>query len=1096
MTAGLSGTVTIMVTDVVGSTDLHAVRGDAEAIELLKHHDAVIREHVEAGGGRVVKSMGDGVLATFPSAGLAVKCAVGIQTMLWRKAREEPRDALSVRIGLHVGDTSQEDGDIHGAAVNAAVRIAARAAGGEVLISDLVRQLTGPSPELAFRDRGRLKLKGFPERWRLHLVVVSGYEARQAAAAGGLVGRKPEKTALERCLQAAQRGEGGMVLISGEAGIGKTRLARETAAMAEQMGFKIFTGRCFDVDRQVPYLPIAEILNAMADSLSPAQLRQALGEGAPEVARLIPQLNRRFPDLPQALEMPAEQSQSYLFGSVIGFIANASTGAPHLLIMEDLHWADESTLRLLQQLAARLQQHRVLVVCTQREVGASSAALASTVAGLLERREASSVSLRPLREEEVATLIRNVAGKPAPASLVRAVNAVAEGNPFFTEELFRHLSESRRIQEDGGRFRGDFETVDFGLPDSVRLVIAQRLTRLGENARRLLGVAALVGRDFPFDLVALLVDLEEDQLLDALDEAERARLLVSADVGGEPGYRFAHELIRQALIADISVARRQRLHLRIAHSLEQLHPEDLAADISYHLREAGTLADAATKKKFLAMAGERALDSAAYTEAAAFFETALELWPAADKRGQAEVLLRLGRASRSLGLWERTFAVWDQALALLEEQGDVEAVAALCWEAMQQFAWAIRPNEAMAMGQRGLRAIGDRDLPERIKITAYLANMTGLAGNYQEAQARLAQIRGLVEKLGSAQHEASLGYAETLNRWYFLQMPEVVEIGQKTMGQLRDAGELWNLADVMGFVGSALATLGRFTELDELYAELGPLAQRIGHVATAGVIKRTSFAVEAARAPDLPQLETLALAMLEMAQGMSPAWLALTNVLAGTARFWRGDWEKARAHYQEAARLAVPGMLFGSAHGFLALVLAYLGDAEQAFTVIDSVADTLPVPGQPSTKGAWHLGILAAEAAGIARDRERAKRFYPLVASALDTGVVAREYDGRLVRTAAGLAAAAAGLQDLATEHFEVALSQAQRLPHRLERPHIELFYGRMLADERSAGARVRAAGLLQSAENGFMALGMPQHQAMARSARESAGIQAEVGAD
>jgi class 3 adenylate cyclase len=248
------GTVTVLFTDVEGSTDLTTRRGDEAAQEILRAQRELVRQQVERHAGHEVKSLGDGFMVAFASARRAVACAVGIQRALEKHNRRQPPDEqVRVRIGLNTGEVIQEEADLFGEAVNAAARIASKAKGGQILVSEAVRAVLGRAKDVELVDRGRFRLKGFPERWRLFEVVW-----QEEAAAPALlertpfVGREVEQAELRLYLDRAARGRSALVMIGGEPGVGKTRLADELAAQARQRGLLALTGHCYEMEGAPP----------------------------------------------------------------------------------------------------------------------------------------------------------------------------------------------------------------------------------------------------------------------------------------------------------------------------------------------------------------------------------------------------------------------------------------------------------------------------------------------------------------------------------------------------------------------------------------------------------------------------------------------------------------------------------------------------------------------------------------------------------------------------------------------------------------------------------------------------------------------------
>ncbi|HEX6381550.1 MAG TPA: BTAD domain-containing putative transcriptional regulator, partial [Acidimicrobiia bacterium] len=263
------GPVTVLFTDVEASTDLRTRHGDHAAQQLLRRHEEVVRDEVAAYGGVEVKALGDGFMVAFGSARRALACAVAIQRALAERRVDLPD--LKVRIGLNTGEVVAEADDLYGQAVHAAARIAARATGGEILVSEVVKQLAGSTPELSFTDRGRYRLKGFPDRFRLF--EVRGKEEGPVAAPAAFaartpyVGREAERAELGRLIDCALGGSGGLALVGGEPGVGKTRFTEEVATDAAAKGFQVLVGRCYEIEGAPPYVPFVEILeHALADA--------------------------------------------------------------------------------------------------------------------------------------------------------------------------------------------------------------------------------------------------------------------------------------------------------------------------------------------------------------------------------------------------------------------------------------------------------------------------------------------------------------------------------------------------------------------------------------------------------------------------------------------------------------------------------------------------------------------------------------------------------------------------------------------------------------------------------------------------------------
>ena len=287
----------------------------------------------------------------------------------WTSTTPPTRNAPSrVRVGIHFGQVAELDADLLGQAVHAAARIMAEAGGGQILITDDVRKEADPQLDWSFLDSGLFWLRGFPERWRLYEVSWNDTSAgaRRIAVSARLtplVERDAERASLRRLVEDALVGHGKLALVAGEPGVGKSRLVAEIGNEAQAGGMRVLTGHCVEMSGAPPYLPYVEMIEqAISNPRSPLALRQALGDVAAEIARIAPALRRVFPDIPPAVELPAELARRYVWNSLSEFIGRAAQGQPLLLVLEDLHWADESTVLLTEYLAPLLPEMPVLVL--------------------------------------------------------------------------------------------------------------------------------------------------------------------------------------------------------------------------------------------------------------------------------------------------------------------------------------------------------------------------------------------------------------------------------------------------------------------------------------------------------------------------------------------------------------------------------------------------------------------------------------------------------------------------------------------------------------------------------------------------------------
>jgi pilus assembly protein CpaF len=673
------GTVTIMFTDMEGSTNLLSTRGFTESHEIMKAYETIIDEQVAEHAGRRIKGLGDGLMVSFGSSRHGVECALDIQSAIAEYSKQNPERKIRIRIGINTGEVVEEAGDIFGAAVNVAARVAGKAKGGEILVSDVVRQLVGPLAEIKFDYRGAYKLKGFPDRWRLHKVTPGESTSMTTTlpTGDGFVGREQERLDIRMVLDRAVTGSGGMVFIAGAPGIGGSRLAAEVAADAERKGWLVFSGRCAE-QTAPPYAPFREILSAAVAGAGAKTLQDAVGENGALLAQLVPSLRQKVRGMPAASEIDPHTMRERLFHSIFDFLVGCQGTKPLLVVVDDLQWADEASTLLLRDLAERLGGSRMVIAGTYWESELDSGRpFTSVVSRLLRRRRAQRVGLGRLSDREVEKMVAAMAETPVTPVQLLGIQAATEGNPLFVEHSYLYMAASESMLGGSGRVQPSFTEEDLELAQSVRGLIGRRLERLSEPAQRMLVAAAVVGRDFDIALLEAFGELSGHELREALDEATRGHFLTSAP---PDRYRFGHELVRQRVLAVLPLPRLQAYHLAVADTLERVYGKsanERAGEIGYHLYQAGTAADPVRTSAHLAQAAKNALAVGAFEEVLRLIDSTLLLLPGDRIRERAEALSMRGQAFWGLGRIEEAKAAMKGASQRFEEQGDAKAASAL-----------------------------------------------------------------------------------------------------------------------------------------------------------------------------------------------------------------------------------------------------------------------------------------------------------------------------------------------------------------------------------------------------------------------------------
>jgi class 3 adenylate cyclase/tetratricopeptide (TPR) repeat protein len=1086
------GTVTVLFTDVEGSTELRARLGDQTAHELLRANEQLIRQEITSHGGRDVKGLGDGVMAAFGSARRAVACAAGIQRALEQHNREHLDENVAVRIGVNSGEVSEEGGDLFGTAVNAAARVAAKAKGGEILVSGVVKQLAGKVPDVLFVDRGRFRLKGFDERWQLFEV---GWKREREPIAPvviertAFVGRDPERDEILGYLAAAAGGHGAVVMIAGEPGIGKTRLTEEIKAVAVERGYRARTGHCVEVEGGAPYMPIVEIIEEAIKDVDPKLLRDTLGDSAPEVARVVPHLRRLFPDIPPPLELPPEQERRYLFNSIREFIARAGANRPQVFVLDDLHWGDAATLQLLTHLAEHIHEMPVLILGTFREVELdASKPLARTVEDFMRRRLAHRVRLKRLPLEAVAQMLKILArGQDPPAQLVDVIHGETEGNPFFVEEVFQHLNEAGRLFDAEGRWRTGLDVSEADVPAGVRLVIGRRLERLGEDGRQGLATAAVIGRSFSYRLLEAATDLSPDALLDAVDAAERAQLIVATSEGAEANFVFAHELIRQTLLANVSLPRRQRWHLRVADAMERVfgaYADEHATELAHHLFIAGEAADPARAARYLRMAGDRATDAAAYEDALRSYASALNLQPPDDRRAHAELLSQVGLTNLSLGHWDVAMETLGRAVDEFEALGEGQDAGRVCYRMAFLLTWGGHFQEALEVAGRGLTALGGKRTGERASLLAICGVAIAVAGGHDLGGEMLTQAMDVATELGDSVLLADVQRQLSIYRWSYGRYQEALELGLQAADRFRAAGMIWELADVLSWAGASAVTLGQLDRGLEIHAELAPLARRVGHNGAQMVDLRSMISIHYA-AGEFDAAEGEAREDLEICLGSGLPFYRDAYIYQGGVAIARGDWERGVELYRQAGEYDFPYVNAPWEPAALFWALARTGKRADAMAQLERLREDMPVLGVPNGWGQYAAALYVIEGLIVLGELEMAAELLPLAEATLELGWVMFS-PSPPVRLQAAMAAAAGEMWDRAAEHFRLARVDAQALGG-TSVANTDYWEAWALLRRGAEGDREHARELSAQAIQGYRRLGMPRHVVLAEELAERA---------
>ena len=933
-----------------------------------------------------------------------------------------------------------------------------------------LREELGIEPGERLRDLERAILAHDP---RLDLVAAqmpSPVEPPREDAPGGFVGRERELAQMTAGLDDVFAGRGRVLLLVGEPGIGKSRLAEELVARARARGAQILVGRCWEAGGAPAYWPWVQSLRAYVRKTDSAALRAQLGPGVADVAQLLPELREIAEDLPSAPAAESEGARFRLFDSVTAFLRRVATVRPLVLVLDDLHAADEPSLLLLQFVAREVGLSRVLIVGACRDVDPTLAdPLKTTLTELAREPVSRTLTLAGLAEADVTRLIALAAPAVPTMELGAAVYGETEGNPLFVGEIVRLLAEEGRL--------GDPATAPLVIPHSVREAIGRRLRHLTDACNRLLTLASVLGREFDLDALTHVSRLERGAALELLDEAMEARVVT--EVPGTIGrLRFAHALIRDAAYHSMTRSRRIELHHRMGEALEILHESELEphlAQLAHHFFEAAAGGTGDKAVGYARRAAARAVALLAYEEAVRLYEMALAALGTGGMATAAErcqLLLALGDAQGRGGDDAGAKSTFLRAADVARSARLPEMLAHAAAGYGGRFLWthALTDARLVPLLEEALSAVSEEDSALRVRLLSRLASALRHGPTRARREHLIEEATQMARRIGDPVTIASALTAAQST----LHAPHTARL------RLANASEIVALATDAGdrerlFDGHEHAFWASW--------ELGDPDRRARELAA------TTRAAEDLRQPAQLWMLAAARATLALAQGRFADARELIQRAAEIGK-------RVLAWNAEAARklqlfmlLREQGGLDGylpevrdHAHEFpsplvhqavLAHVYARLGRAEEAASIVREV--TRRDLSDWHVDEQWLVSIcLLAETCAILDDAAPAASLYDLLLphaaqNAVAVPEIALDSAGRTL----GILATLLGRFEDAARHFRHAVVMNERMVARPWVAHTQLEHARMLLRRDADGDRKRATELLTGARATYRELGM-----------------------
>ena len=899
-------------------------------------------------------------------------------------------------------------------------------------------------------------------------------------AGGGetLLGREREIAVLRAALASASRGRGRLVLLSGEAGIGKTRLADAFAVEAREQGARVAWGRCWEAGGAPVYWPWLQAVRSLLRDDDAAELRRLIGPDGAHIAQILPEIRDVLPELPELPDDDSDRARFALFDAQSRLLRSAARDGPIVLILDDLHAADEPSLLLLRFVAMDLADASIVLLAIYRE---GELAPEDPRLGLLVEvgRVSSAERLAPpgLTVAEVGRYIELVGGEPPATDLPEAVHRETEGNPLFVGEIVRLLADEGRLAHPPGGVGQPF-----GLTEGVMAVIGRRLARLSEPCREVLARASIIGVEVPLDLVAAVEERPASELALLFDEAVAAHVLLEPQAPGGT-WRFGHALIRDVLYASLPGSVRRELHVLIGGKLEALAQTsgDLPlAELAHHYVLAGPAAEPGLAIAYAMRAAEHAAAVHAHEEAARLYRLGLQAG-GLDDRSRYGLLMHLGEAAfRSGDRGGSQDAFWQAAgiaerLRLAEELGR----AALGYGGMFYWLRAGDDERLVPLLERALAELDPGDSTLRASLLGRLAGALRDEWSMDRRSALSSEGLAMARRIGDEPTLLNALICHIAAAMGPDSMEEMAELRREIRGLIATTRESWD-----EYLLIIVTAFGEDWSLAKAEVETyGRLARKLRQPILEwyyGVMQGTLGLLEG-RLDDVERVLEAARHHGDRAQSWESQFsygLAITTL--------RREQDRLGEAVKRAHRLAGDHPGYRMLPALAAFVDAATGHVDEARRKLDELA----VDGfafLPRDHG-WLFGMTyLAETAVLLGDTLRASEIERLLAPYTDRmGFASGEVSSGPVDRVRGLLAAMGGRHDEAIGLLESAERDAERKGARLWAVRSSVDRARVLVQRDRPGDRALARDLVDAALAASRALGLPAIEREARGVLES----------